>query len=159
MPDGKWKNIYSGFFFLCIGIAICIGAWKLGIFEGHVPRAGFMPFLAGMVISGLSLLLIFLVVFGRQKRGEANEAKIKGDEKEGSQRIGLAIFALIFPIFLIQLLGFLITIFIFFFFMFKWIERQNWKTSTLTSFLIALGFYILFQVLLEIPFPKGIFGF
>jgi len=152
----KWKNLFSSLLFLAVGIAICIGAWRLGILEGHVPRAGFMPFLTGVLISGLSLLLLILAIAEPKKEAETKETA----EKEGAfRKIGLAIFTLILPIFLINLLGFPITVLIFLFLMFKLIERQKLASSILSAFLIAAGFYILFQVLLEIPFPRGVFGF
>jgi hypothetical protein len=151
----KYKNLSSGFFFFALGLLICVGSWNLKVGSTRIPGAGFLPFLTGVLISGLSLMQICLTLLETKPETRLKTA-IKIREKPG--KIGLAIIGLIFPLLLINYLGFLITIFIFLFFIFKFIESQKLGISTLISLLITAGIYLLFQVLLKVPFPKGFLG-
>jgi len=65
----------------------------------------------------------------------------------------LMIFRHLFP-----LLGFAPSTFIFIFSLARFLSRFGWRTSLFFGGSAAIGAYLLFQILLKIQAPRGIFG-
>jgi hypothetical protein len=149
------KNIYSSSFFLLLGIVICIGAWHLGIGQIKSPRAGFIPFLSGTAISFIALTIFFLTLFEPRQ-------KIKIEARRGNRgnlrKISVTMAVLLFLFVFVEILGFIVTVWISFFLLLKFVEPQEWRSSLLMSVLLSAGFYVVFRILLKVPFPPGIFG-
>jgi hypothetical protein len=149
----KSKDISGGIFFLAVGIAICYGAWKLGLGSPLRPRAGLMPFLTGVVISGLSLTHI-LFNFKKPRTFQA-----RNSIGSGTRNIGLTILAMLTCIPLMDILGFTIALALFLFFMLKFIDPMKLSTSVLISVITSASLYVGFGLILKVSFPKGILGF
>ena len=149
------KNIYSSLVFLLLGIVICIGAWHLGIGQIRSPRAGFIPFLSGTAILFIALAIFLLTVFETRQKIKIEE----GRENRGNvRRISITMAVLLFLFIFVEILGFITTVWISFFVLLKFVEPQEWKSSIVMSILFSAGFYLVFRVLLKVPFPEGILG-
>jgi putative tricarboxylic transport membrane protein len=56
------------------------------------------------------------------------------------------------------LLGFLISTVLFLFVWMRWVARAGWLASLFIMAGTTAGFYAIFAVLLDIPFPTGLLG-
>jgi hypothetical protein len=61
--------------------------------------------------------------------------------------------------FLLELVGFLVTTFLFLLFLFKVPEPKGWAIPLVISGVAVIASYFIFAVWLKSAFPKGIFGF
>jgi len=59
---------------------------------------------------------------------------------------------------LLKVFGFILSTFLFLFFLFKAMEPRKWFTLVVISLVGSLTCYLVFQVWLRVSFPKGILG-
>jgi len=74
------------------------------------------------------------------------------------KRIVLFLIALVVYTAVLEFFGFLLTTFLFLIFLLKAIESQRWRIALMISLLAATGSFVLFEVLLKVQLPYGIFG-
>lgn len=148
----------GGFFWFFLGIGICIGALKLKVGVFANPGAGFMPFLTGLMIWVLGLILVVLSYSKENKEANYKEIFRKGKLKN-FLFIFLILLILSAYILTMKQLGFLLATFLFFIFLFKLSEPRKWLIPLFLSLSSAILSYLLFCVLLQCQFPKGLFGF
>ncbi len=130
------------------------------VYEGYVlklgtlkdPKSGFLIFWTGMVLAGLSFILLLQSLF---TAGPENGGKNiwKGIEWRKGTKMMIALFAyaLVF-----KSLGFIVSTFFLLLFLFKGIEPQKWKTALVLSAVTMVVCYLVFGVFLELQFPSGI---
>lgn len=149
------KKYYGagGFLWFFIGISTCIGSVRLDLGGISKPGSGFVPFLSGalMAVSGL------ILIFTRRSKEEVKSEKIW--VKENWKKVFCAILAMLGYVILLDLLGFVVTTFIFLFFLFKLTEPKKWVMPLVYSGSAVVLSYLIFSVWLQSEFPKGIFGF
>ena len=144
------------FLWILLAIGICTESIRLRVWDpASGPVAGFIPFLAGILI-GVSGLLMFLSGWSR---------RLKKDQRErfwpdvtGTKRIVYILVGLCAMAFLMPILGFLITSILITAFMLRVIEPQRWTTVILTSLGCCLLVYWLFNNFLQVSLPKGFLG-
>lgn len=64
-----------------------------------------------------------------------------------------------FAVFAIERLGYRLTLILILLFLLKAIERCGWFLSVTLSLVLASGSFFLFNTLLRVPLPYGLFGF
>lgn len=151
----KYPNLTSGIFWLFVGILFSIWATTYHIGSVTQPGAGFLP-----LILGILLILFSLIILGQGWK--AYIAKEKGASPSllaGWKKIVYTILILLFATFSFEKIGYLITVFLFIFFLMLQTEFRSPKKMLLTSFFTALGVYLIFILLLEQPFPRGLLRF
>jgi hypothetical protein len=117
----------------------------------HNPGPGFIPFLLGFSLAGLSLLS-FLSPDRKIKEEAFWNNWLKG-------KTVVQIFAgLAAYLILLKPLGFCIDTFLLLLFLTKVSGIRGYAHSILISFVVMAVIYIIFYRLLIIPFPKGILG-
>ncbi len=134
------------------GLAFLIGSLRFGGIRAAIPNAGLFPFLGGLALMTLSLILLILTI------------KKKADVKKDSffpqpyswKRLLFLILALFAYQFTLEYLGFSVANFLFMVLMLRLIEPQKWTTTLVFSFLTAVFSYLLFRSLLKVEFP-GLF--
>ena len=152
----KHRDLYSSLVFLALGIAVCIAASGIGIGQAGEPGPGFLPFSAGLLLSGLSIALLSMAV----RAGERGGLSFKlGQNIRKGQRIIMTLLSLVLYLASMNLLGFLLSTFLFMLAMIRFVGRQEWRTSLITAVLVSGTSYFLFNVFLEIQLPEGFFGF
>jgi putative tricarboxylic transport membrane protein len=135
--------LLSGFF--------CYGAIGLGIGKIHYPGPGFFPFLAGIILAGLSVALI---VSG-EKRSHSTP---KNDVLFTGQSVLILAILLLFG-FLVEKLGFFLCAFGAAVFLLKIVSEKKWPFLLLVSFSACFVIFILFNLLLDVRLPLGVLDF
>lgn len=152
----KRRDRVSALFWLVFSGLIIWHAGRLPFGTPRRPRPGFLPLILGTLLAALSLLLLIL-----SSRKDKKNQKEKPPERFfssplGWKRVALAMAALlIFNLFL-ETLGFLACTFLFLLLLFKTVEPQRWIFSFVTSAVISMGAYFLFQVILKSNLPQGV---
>jgi uncharacterized membrane protein len=154
----KKRDRASSLFWLGFGILFVIGAWQQGLVKKGVPGPGFLPFICGIVLIGLALMVLIPALGSGKKEDEGGAAQEKFFPEKGSrQRLIYALTALVAYGICLPYLGFLLTTFVFMLFMFRLMEPQKWFRVFLLSLATALLAYLLFAAL-EVQLPQGFFG-
>lgn len=154
----KRVETVSGLIFFILGMILCIGSFKLNLGYFRKPGPGFMPFLSGAFLGLLGLILMFSSILKRlSEEEELNRKKIW--VKDNWKRILFYLSALFGYGLVLNLLGFLITTFVFLFFLFKLTEPKKYMMPLVLSVGSVIVSYLIFWVWLRSPLPRGIFGF
>ena len=135
---------------------VCIGGLKLGFGSFQQPQAGFMPFLAGLLLGFLALLDLASGFMDRWK-AEKEDKTIWSEINWGKLiwTMGL-LFAYTF---LSSTLGFIIGTILLFLYLFRMMEPRPWWIVLLASLTTTGLFYLVFQIGLESQLPRGFWGF
>ena len=136
-----------------LGLSVLVGlmSLKLGIGGLELMGAGFMPFLASIL---LFVLTLFVFIKGlRTKQGGEEKTHLTWEALEKPLKLvmGLIVYA-----FLLMPLGYLITTFLFVFFMFNMMQPQKWRMDLVFAALVAAASFVLFDTLLSVRLPPGI---
>jgi putative tricarboxylic transport membrane protein len=145
------KDSISALFWLFLSVLILEEGRKLPFGTPSHPMPGFVPFILGIILGILSLLLLGKSLF----RGEKEEFRLLSGGK-GLGRVGLTLGALLVYYLLLEPVGFLLVAFLLVFVLIKFIEPQRWIYSIWVSALVSLCAYFLFQVILKANLPQGI---
>jgi putative tricarboxylic transport membrane protein len=121
---------------------------RFGLGSFTYPKAGLFPFLVGLVI-----ILIAVILF------------ITAKPKKVTPIIGvrwknllLVLVSLIFYPLALNWLGFPMTNLLFMIFILKVIEPQRWSVTLMVAVLSTSFIYLVFSLWLKVDFPKGIVG-
>ncbi len=144
----------SSFVWLIIGLAILFYSGKYGLGRMSSPGPGFVPFLSGLVIAGLALI-VFLQQFGKDVRESPGELWRQKDWAVTVKVMGALV---VYAIFL-QTLGFLLVTFLLVLYLFRAIEPLSWKRVFTGALGTTFGAYFIFDYWLQAQLPRGIFGF
>jgi len=148
-------DIISAVFFSVLGVAVIIGGFRLGFGQWQNPGQGFMAVLAGTGLAGLSLLWIALTL---TRRPSSNGLKSFFATGQSYRHVSLTLMPLLLYAVFLNTLGFPLTTFFFLVFLFRTIKPQSWRHSLVTALVVAVMSFILFEILLKVQFPPGIFN-
>jgi uncharacterized membrane protein len=152
----KKRDRASSLFWMAFGILFVIGALQQGLIKKGVPGPGFLPFICGIALILLSLLVLISALARGQNENEAGSAPEKFFPEKGSrQRILLTLTALVAYGICLPYLGFSLTTFVFMLFTLRITERQNWVWVILLSLSIAILASLLFAAL-DVQLPQGL---
>lgn len=147
----------SGTFWLVISLVAAIESYRLGLGHLHAPQAGFLPFVASLLLGGLSVSLLITTPPTTRSGSEGNE-----DVTFNVYQIPKVLCALVslflYGIFL-EILGFLVASVLLMAFLLRVIEPQRWYVITLGAILIPVCALLLFERGLGVLLPKGVLGF
>lgn len=149
---GKVDRI-SGIVLLVFGFGIFFKSITYPIGSFHSPGGGLFPLLASIILISLSAIL---TVQAFMKKGGEGPAKAFFPGKETPKRIIFSFLALLGFRYLLLVIGFACSTFLFIFFLAKVLGHYGWKASILFSLLTAVIAYYLFEVWLKIPMPRSI---
>lgn len=154
----KNRDLIGSLFWAAVGGAFSVGALKYRLFKGAVPGAGFLPFLAGVILVALALALFISAV-----RSRGNKAGMASNERffahpESWKKVLLALTALLAYWVVLEHLGFLITTYLLLLFLLRVIEPQKWLVAVATALVATTFSYALFNLWLKVQLPKGILG-
>jgi uncharacterized membrane protein YuzA (DUF378 family) len=151
----SYEQVYN-LFWILLSIGICTESIRLQLWDpSSGPVAGFIPFLAGILL-GISGLLMFISGWSRRPRKDQRERF--WPDVTGTRRIVYILAGLSAMAYLMPILGFLITSILITAFMLRVIEPQKWITVILTSFSCCFLVYWLFHHLLQVSLPRGFLG-
>jgi putative tricarboxylic transport membrane protein len=124
-------------------------SWELEYYTPVGPGGGFFPFWLGAVMGALSL--IWLVQVSRPA-GKPEEGKLLPDFKGRIQIVSM-IAALVLTALLMDLLGYQLTMFLFFLFMLLFIGKQPIWMSLVIAVIGSVGVFYLFGKFLDVRLP------
>ena len=151
----KRNDLVGGIFFLAAGLLFSLYARTVDIGEWSEPGPGFLPFYAGVLMTGMSALLIIKTLLIRQEA--VSEAFFP--VHDSWKRVSMVVASLIGYNILLTKGGFILTTFLFIAFLVKCIFPQGWIRSLVTATLSTAAVWVVFIQLLQITFPRGILGF
>ena len=118
--------------------------------------AGFFPFVAGVVLISLSLVLLVSGLAAKKEEDTVREKFFP--QRESLKRLLLALFALFAYVLVVKYLGFFFTTLLFMIFLLRFIEPQRWVVVLSTAILTAITAYLVFNLWLKVQLPTGIWG-
>jgi len=150
-----YEQIYNVVWIL-LGIGILTESIRLKLWDASSgPGSGFIPFLAGLSIGAIGLLL-FLWEVGKGSEKKAREPFWQ--DPIATKRIFYIIGGLCAMALLIPTLGFLLTSILMTTFMLRVVNPQKWAAVILTSLASCFAVYYLFSYLLQVSLPTGFLG-
>jgi putative tricarboxylic transport membrane protein len=147
----------GGLIWLLLGVGFCIGSVRLDLGSLEMPGPGFIPFLSGALLALTGLVLLLFPSPYESTEKEKLEIEDRGGLKKHWKKFIFVLLALFSYLFLLEILGFLITSFLFLFFLLKLTEPKGWVRPLFYSGGVIILSYIIFILILECPFPIGIF--
>lgn len=144
----KKSKIVAGIVWILLAVYVCLEAFKLDIGTLTNPEPGFMPFICGVLI-GLLGAVVVVAEWKNQKKVSVWGATSWG--KIAAIILGIIAFALV-----VERMGYLLSLFFLMALFFKVLGSRNWMLVILYSFLSTLTIYLIFDVGLQVQFPRGI---
>jgi hypothetical protein len=144
----------SSVFWIAVGLAIALYSKKYGLGTLSSPGPGFVPFL-----SGLAIALLALVVFFQQRHSKGKESLKDLWVQRKWPTVLLVMGVLVLYTIFLRSLGFLLTTFLLLAFLYRAMEPLSWGKVFFGAITGALGSYAIFQLWLQAQLPEGIFGF
>ena len=141
---------------VAIGVLLCVEAWSLGLGKVSEPQTGFMPFVVGLGIIVLAVLLLFESSLALRKN---RSLKLSIWSEVNWRRILYMVVLLAGYAVLLRRLGYLIDTFLLMTLLVKSEEGSGWPGAVLSGLLISGISYLIFRVWLLVPFPEGILSF
>jgi putative tricarboxylic transport membrane protein len=146
-------DLISSTVLFVVGLFIVFYAPQFGLGSLSVPGPGFMPFLAGLVICGFSIITFLRAFLSQSAEVEKIWASIK------FRRLIFVILMIIVYTLLLKKLGFMICTFFLILMLVRYAGSRTWLVSILGGGLSAILSYLLFEMWLKAQLPKGILGF
>ncbi len=137
---------FGGVATLVIGVFGSLYSYLLGLGNPATPGPGFWPFIASLVVVGSSGVLLFT-----ERSGEDYERFTARARFIGYGVVSVAVFILLY-----QALGFIIPALLTFLFWLKFLGGESWVVSGVLAVLFTAGFYVLFGLVLAVPFPDDV---
>ena len=151
----KHLDQYAGIFWFIVGGAVTVSSFFYGVGSPSEPGPGFITFLAGAALTGLSLILF--ISSGRNKTPFHGLRQLWAglETKKVVYILGL----LVAYTFLIGPLGFLIVTFILLFFLFRVQGSYSYKRVLFLSTAATILSFIVFDQWLGVQLPRGVMGY
>jgi putative tricarboxylic transport membrane protein len=138
---------------LLVGIACSAEAMRLGLGTVHRPGVGFLPLLVGGCLAITAFYSLIIDIWTRTKNNTKEKFFAGSWVKVVVVVCCLGVYVLVLPI-----VGYLLSTFLLFTFLFRTGGVQRWRLALLAALLTASISYLLFGFLLNIRFPKGFLG-
>ena len=117
------------------------------------PGAGFLPFWLGLLLVGLSLLVLYRSFFAA--RAPASDAAPSG----GWRRIGPIVLGLVVAVAVIEWVGFAVAVAVYLVLLVRFLERRPWPAALGLALGATAAIFLIFKVWLRVPLPVGPWGF
>jgi hypothetical protein len=140
---GRMTDLVVGVAVVTLGVAALLGSLALGVGSPSAPGTGTWPLLVSVVLVVLGLGLLALT--GRTRDAE---------RFTGAGRLVLAALAtMIAFVAVVEVIGFEIPATLLMFVWLRFLGREPWRTSVITSLATVVAFYVVFVGLLAVPIP------
>lgn len=147
-------KVYGNIFWLLFSLIVCFESFHLKMGDFHQPGPGFFPFGLGILTGLFALIGLYQSLTEAVKK----EAVISDRSFRWSNTVTILL-AIALYAFLLEKVGFVLTTFFFMVLLLRVVIPQPWKIVLLGATLTALGVNVIFNVLLKVQIPSGIWGF
>ena len=141
----RWIGLLLALF----SLYVCVESARLGLGTYQRPGPGFLPFWAGVTLGILSPVLVLQGFFRRMEKGQA---------WQNLGRILLVFLAMLGFTLLVEWLGFILTAFLFIWFLLKVVERRGWGFSIGVALVVTGASHVVFDLWLSAQLPAGLLG-
>jgi hypothetical protein len=142
-PAGRVTNMIVALVVVAIGAAALVGSLSLGAGSAGQPGSGTWPLL-------ISLILVLLgAVLAVTARGTSDAERFSG----ASWLVLIGLITMIVFVALISVIGFEIPAALLTFVWLRFLGRESWRSSILTSLGVVVAFYLIFVAALQVPIP------
>lgn len=145
----------ASLFFVFLSVFVLIHALSYPYKDRLGPGPGFFPFWISLITGVLSLALFLQTTFAKP---EGAEKRTFFPDKEGGWRIALILVFLVLAVFLLNPLGFRITLFVFLLLLPFLLGVRNWVAVPILAAAGSFGVFHVFYHWLKLPLPVGLFG-
>ena len=144
------RDLRASLGFLALAVGACLEANRLGFGSVLAPEPGFFPWLGGLALAGLSLILI-----AQAWRGRGAVILPAGDWT----RPAVLLAALVLYVPLLEPVGFPIATAALCVVALRILETRRWSVTLGLSVALALGSFLLFRRGLGVELPAGVLTF
>jgi putative tricarboxylic transport membrane protein len=157
VPLVKKNGVISGFFWLTLSMAICAESIRTRLGTLREPGPGFTTFLGGSLLGILGVVMVISSFYKRARTAEVIEKDLGRKETwKGFRHQVLILLSLFGCALILEPLGFVLSTFIFLFFLFKLSEPGKWLRPFIYSAIAVISCYSFFYILLQCPLPRGV---
>jgi hypothetical protein len=148
------RDLLAGLFWLGISVFVVSQSVKSDLGSLRTPGPGFLPFWSAVILGTLSIILIVTTSLRKKWEGKLVDLWRGLDWV----RVIWVLFSLfLYPI-LLPITGYLITTFVLIAFLLCIGVRSKLWIDVASALAITVISYVIFYTLLDVKFPKGIFG-
>jgi putative tricarboxylic transport membrane protein len=152
-PGRREEHPIASVVLLLLGLAIAMGGLHYGWGSLDNPGAGFVPFLAGAAMAGFSgITLVQSLMKGWRPAAEPWSGT------RWRRPLIATVCLVLYSVFLRDV-GFPVSTFILAAYLYRMLDPPGWTETLVAAALTTFGFYLVFQVWLEVPLPKGLLTF
>jgi hypothetical protein len=161
----KSANLVLGVCAMILSAIIFVVGKSAGLqfLRGTTPGPAFMPFLTSWGIGFCGLVLVLRSLMrtseadtGRENRNDAENIWIF--KKKNLWNFLIVIITSVFIVLFAKLLGLLASLAIGVAVMAKLLGTPGWKTPIFVGIFSGITFFLVFDLFLQVPLPRGIFG-
>ncbi len=152
----KNRDLHSSMFWMGFGVLFVVGSLQQGLLRKGIPGPGFLPFILGIVLMGLSLMILIPAL---SKKEESIEGRHFFPEKDSPKKLLFTLICSFGYVISLGYAGYLLATFLFMLFISRGMESHSWKTLFILAISTSILSYLLFVILLEVQLPPGILGF
>jgi len=146
----------SAVFWVVFSLFAMVGSYKLKLGTPMQPGAGFFPFLCSAFILLMSIIVLIQAFWLKRDL----QKSISDIWRNVRWTRPLAIASIVAGyIMLLEYCGFVLTALGMLVMLLKTVEEQSWKKTVVVSLLAVAGSYLIFDKLLLVTLPMGLFGF
>lgn len=138
---------------LVFGLGGAVAASRLTIGEPARPGPGFFPFWLALALCPVALALLL-----RRAPGAPRPEGVV-EERRRPGKAALALAASLAYAGALEPVGFLLTTFLFLFFLLRTIESRSWISSVTIAVVASAASHVVFKVWLAVQLPAGPWGF
>ena len=147
------KDAASGACLFAVGLLLALSSLRFQVWGNMGPREGFYPFVIGIILAGLSAVIVIHALSAGKGKGEPSKPP-RAEEKTAG-RAALYVAAVLCYGFLFEKLGFLLSSGPFLLIVLGFVERQRWKVTVSVGLISLVVSHFLFSYFLGVPLPKG----
>ncbi|HEX6358323.1 tripartite tricarboxylate transporter TctB family protein [Actinophytocola sp.] len=140
---GAVSNVVTAVAVVVLGVAALFGALSLGFGSARQPGPGLWPLLVSVALAVLGVALLL----GFRRTSDAE----KFSHSSWLVLAGLATMVVFVAV--IEVVGFEIPAVLLCFVWLRFLGREGWRMSVLTSLAVVVGFYLVFVAALAVPIP------
>jgi len=145
----------EGFFWIGIGVLICLLAWKSKIGSFREPGPGFVAFVSGLFVSMIGLIMGLSEFLSKTHLPNTTDVNHKFSLTSWPRLIYTMVLLVSYGL-LLNTLGYILTTFLVMSGLFYDREKSRWSLSLLASMISTMVTYFVFQVWLRCQFPRGL---
>jgi putative tricarboxylic transport membrane protein len=154
----KNRDMIMAIFWIILGLTIAV--WSATFPFGNLedPGPAYFPVGTGVIIGVIGVLLLIQVL----KRRESNTPgplQPRASCPGAARRVVFYLAGVILSAVVLEVFGFVLTMFFMILFMMRTIAPQRWTKALFYSSISALGSMFVFRVLLKTQLPGGFLGF